>query len=101
MNTEYNTFIGRLGKNPDLRYTPKKEAVCYLSVAVDKTDSDKPDWKRVIVWGKQAELCNLYLAKGKEIFVQGQNRVREYQDKDGNLRSIEEVKARLVGFSNL
>ncbi len=101
MNSEYHTFLGRLGKNPDLRYTAKSEPVCYLSVAIDKLNEDQPEWKRVVVWGKQAELCNLYLDKGQEVFVQGRNSLREYQDKDGNKKSIEEVRARLIGFSNL
>lgn len=94
-------IIGRLGKNPDLRYTAKSEPVCYLSVAIDQVNTDSPAWKRVIVWGKQAELCNLYLTKGKEIFVQGRNYTREFKDNEGNLKSIEEVRARLIGFSNL
>ncbi len=101
MEKQYEVFMGRLGKKPDLRYTPKREAVCYLSVAVNKNEDDKPDWKRVIVWGKQAELCSVQLNKGSELFVQGQKRVREYEDKEGNKRSIEEVKARLIGFSNV
>ncbi|MBT3236870.1 MAG: single-stranded DNA-binding protein [Bdellovibrionales bacterium] len=100
-NQSYELFMGRLGKNPDLRYTKKKEPVCYLSVAVNKDNSEKPDWKRVLVWGKQAEICNLKLTKGKEIFVQGRTNIREYQDDEGNKRSITEVNARLVGFSNL
>lgn len=101
MNSEHHTFLGRLGKNPDLRYTAKSEPVCYLSVAVDSLNDAQTDWKRVVVWGKQAELCNLYLTKGKEVFVQGRNSLREYQDKDGNKKSIEEVRARLIGFPNL
>lgn len=101
MSTTYKTFLGRLGKDPDLRYTPKREAVCYLSVAINNKEQEETVWKKVIVWGKQAELCNLYLKKGKEVFVQGQNNVREFTDKLGNLRSVEEVKARLIGFSNL
>ena len=101
MEGTYEIFLGRLGVNPDLRYTAKSEAVCALSVAVDQKDRDKPVWKRVVVWGKQAELCNLYLKKGHEVFVQGQNKVREFEDKRGILRSVEEVKAQLIGFSNL
>jgi len=101
MEKQYDLFFGRLGRNPDLRYTPSQKAVCYLSIAVNKPGEERPDWKRVVVWGKQAELCSVQLKKGSELFVQGQNQEREFEDKEGNLRKINEVNARLVGFSNL
>ena len=101
MTTDNELFIGRLGKNPDLRYTQKREPICFLSVAAKTADPNNPLWKRVIVWGKQAELASLYLKKGSEIFVQGQNQIREYRDKNKQMKEIEEVKARLIGFSNL
>jgi len=88
MTTGYELFIGRLGKNPDLRYTQKREPICFLSVAAKTSDPEKPLWKRVIVWGKQAELASLYLKKGHEVFVQGQNQVREYKDKDDQIQKI-------------
>lgn len=100
MENTYEIFMGRLGVNPELRYTKKQEPVCSLSVAVDQKDTDKPDWKRVIVWGKQAELCNLYLKKGKEVFVQGRMQSREFKDREGELRSVTEWNARLIGFPN-
>jgi single-strand DNA-binding protein len=101
MDKPFEVFFGRLGRNPDLRYTPKQTPVCYLSLAVSKNGLVPPDWKRVIVWGKQAETCNLYLKKGAEVFVHGQSQLREFKDREGNIREIEEVKARLVGFSSL
>lgn len=101
MNEQYELYVGRIGKNPELRYTKKQTAVCNLSLALDKKEGEETIWKRVIVWGKQAELCNLYLKKGSELFVQGQTQVRNFRDHDGNERNIEEINARLVGFSNL
>ena len=101
MNTDKQLFIGRLGIKPDLRYTSKSEAVCYLAVAINKEGSDKAEWRRVIDWGKQAELCNMYLDKGKEVFVQGRMVNRPYKDSDGIERVANEVKASLIGFSNL
>ena len=101
MNPDYELYVGRLGKKPDLRYTPKKTAVCNLSIALENRDGEATIWKRVIVWGKQAELCSLYLKKGSELFVQGQTKMRSYRDNEGNERNIEEVNARLIGFSNL
>jgi single-strand DNA-binding protein len=94
-------FIGRLGKNPELRYTQKQKPVCYLSVAVNKEAEKKTEWNRVVIWGKQAELANQYLKKGNEVFVQGRKEVKFYDGKDGEMKSYEEVNARLIGFSNL
>lgn len=66
-------FLGRLRKNPELRYTRKQEPVCRLSVAVPMEGSDKPYWHKVVVWGKQAELCQVFLGKGTQVFVQAGN----------------------------
>lgn len=94
-------FIGRLGRNPDLRYTKNQKAVCYLSVAETNEKDKQTVWHKVVVWGKQAELCNLYLQKGKEVFVQGKRELKEFMTSEGNLKKYEEVKADLIGFSNL
>ena len=94
-------FIGRLGKNPELKYTKKQQAVCYLSVAVNNEVEQKTEWNRVVVWGKQAELANQYLKKGNEVFVQGRKEVKFYNGNDGEMKSYTEVNARLIGFSNL
>lgn len=101
MEQAMETFFGRLGRDPELKYTPKGKAVCYLSVAVNKSNDERPDWKRVVVWEKQAELCSVQLRKGGEIFVQGQSQKKEFTTKEGEQKSYEEVNARLVGFTNL
>ncbi len=71
MNVKYEIYYGRLGRDPELEYTVGPKAVCTLSVAVPTKINDKPDWKKVVVWGRQAELCKVQLKKGSEIFVQG------------------------------
>jgi single-strand DNA-binding protein len=100
MNDEQNIFLGRLGKKPDLRYTQKSEPVCYLSVAINTEKQESAEWKRVIVWGRQAELCQLYLDKGKKVFVQGRINDRIYKDDKGIDRISKEVRATLIGFPN-
>ncbi len=61
-------FMGRLGVNPELKYTPSQKAICELSVAVMHREGHTL-WKKVVVWGRQAELCPLYLKKGyRKIF---------------------------------
>ncbi|PIK13526.1 single-stranded DNA-binding protein [Halobacteriovorax sp. JY17] len=101
MNTNImQLFVGRLGKEPDLRYTKNKKAVCHLSIATTN-DEKKIIWNKVVVWGKQAELCSLYLKKGKEVFVQGYKEIREFTTNDGEVKEYEEITASLIGFPNL
>ena len=101
MDKKMELFIGRLGQNPDLRYTPKQTPVCLLSIAIDKIGEGGPIWKRVVVWGKQAELCSVQLKKVAELFVHGRNEVKTFTNKQGEQKTLEEIHARLVGFSNL
>lgn len=94
-------FIGRLGQNPELRYTRNQEAVCRLNVAVPVEGSEKPYWYKVVVWGKQAELCQVFLGKGIQVFVQGHRTFREHQLESGEIKKYEEITADKVGFINL
>ena len=69
---------GRLGKNPDLSYTKKLEPVCELVLTESIEGQEKPQWHKVIVWGKQAEICTVHLKTGSTLFVRGRNIEREY-----------------------
>jgi single-strand DNA-binding protein len=91
-------MMGRLGKNPELKYTAKQEPVCYFSLAHNSIDSEQTDWHNVVVWGKQAESCSMYLKKGQPVFVQGQIKQREYTNKHGEKKYYTEFKADTVGF---
>jgi single-strand DNA-binding protein len=90
--------FGRLGQNPELKYTTKSEPVCTFSVAENIDGSDSPVWHRVVVWGKQAESCQVFLKKGNQVFVRGHKNVREFTDRSGNPREYEEIKAYSVGI---
>jgi single-strand DNA-binding protein len=90
---------GRLGQNPDLKYTRRQEPVCYFSVAEKVKGSDKPLWHKVIVWGRQAEGCKAILSKGTEVFVRGRIFDREFKNEKGELKKYKEVNADLVGFT--
>lgn len=94
-------FLGRLGKEPELRYTKNSKPVCYLSVATSDLVEQKTVWNKVVVWGKQAELCNVYLKKGKEVFIQGHREIKEFVTNEGENKRFEQINASLVGFSNL
>ncbi|HLE12844.1 MAG: hypothetical protein A2504_00415 [Bdellovibrionales bacterium RIFOXYD12_FULL_39_22] len=101
MENKEQIYLGRLGKNPELQYTMNNKAVCYLAVAINKKgegDINKTEWMRVVVWGKQAEICPLFLKKGYEVFVHGTARVREFINKAGEKKQYEEISARLIGF---
>jgi single-strand DNA-binding protein len=99
MNTQRRLLIhGRLGKNPELRYTAKQEPVCYFTVAHNIEGTEIAQWHNVVVWGKQAENCSVSLKKGAPVFVQGQINRREYTNKAGEKKTYTEFKADTVGF---
>jgi len=103
MNNTNETFLGRLGKEPELAYTPKQKAVCTLSVAVNHKvgEDENTEWVKVKVWERQAELCKVQLKKGSQIFVNGKREKKEFTNKDGKHVVYNEVNAQLVGFSNV
>lgn len=99
------TIVGHLGRDPELRYTPQGTAVCNFSVATtekrkDKTGEmqDQTTWFRVSVWGRQAEVANQYLTKGKQVYIEGRLRQEEYTDKEGKVRASLEVMATDLQF---
>lgn len=98
-------LVGRLGQNPEVRYTAGGTAVANFSVATNESWMDKSgqkqertEWHRVVVWGKLAELCNQYLTKGREVFVEGRLQTRDWQDKNGQARQTTEIQAQTVQF---
>lgn len=94
------TLIGRLGKDPELQYTPSGKAVCKFSIATSKkySDQEKTTWHNIVVWNKLGELCNQYLVKGREVYVEGEIDNRQWTDKDGNKRVSPEVIGLTVQF---
>lgn len=98
-------ILGRLGQDPEMKFIPNGSAVCNFSLAtteswVDKSGQkqERTEWHRVVVWGKLAELCNQYLAKGRQAFVEGKLQTRSWDDKDGNKRYTTEILASTVQF---
>ena len=98
-------LIGNLGADPEVRFTGGGQSVATLRMATterwqDKSGqkSERTEWHRVIVWGKQAELCKEYLSKGRSIYVEGRIQTREWTDKDGNKRYTTEVVAQRIQF---
>ena len=98
-------LLGRLGQDPELKYTPGGSPVCNFSLATTESWTDKSgqkqektEWHRIVVWGKLAELCNQYLAKGRQAFLEGRLQTRDWTDKDGNKRYTTEILASTVQF---
>ena len=95
------TYFGRLGKDPELKYTKNQEAICLFSIAVNRVEEEVPIWKRIVAWGKQAELCSVHIRKGNEVFVHGQNKISKFIGRDGEEKSIEEISLKTIGFVNI
>lgn len=93
-------FIGRLGKDPEVRYTPSGDPVCNISLAVGKKWKDKQSgetkeqttWVNLAFWGKTAELLGQYAKKGSQLRVNGEYSVRKWQDKEGRDVYTTEIK---------
>lgn len=93
-------LIGRLGQDPDIRYTQNNTAVANLSLATSQRYKDKQgewkettEWHRVVAWDKLAEIAEEYLGKGSQIYVEGPIQTRKWEDKQGNDRYTTEIKA--------
>ena len=88
-------FIGRLGKDPEVRFTASGEAICNFSIAVGwKTkDKDGTEWVRITSFGKLAGICGDYLKKGSQVFIAGRMTTRKWANKDGVDQYTTEVVA--------
>ena len=93
-------LIGRLTKDPELSYTQSQTALCKFTVAVDRQSKEEKtaDFIRIVVWGKQAENCDRYLYKGKQVAVNGRIQTGSYKDKSGNTVYTTDVIANNVEF---
>jgi single-strand DNA-binding protein len=98
-------LVGNLGRDPEVRFTGGGRAVAKFPVATSETWNDaegsrqeRTEWHNIVVWGKQAETCGQYLQKGRQVYIEGSIRTRQYDDKEGNKRYITEVQAQRVQF---
>jgi single-strand DNA-binding protein len=91
-------LIGRLTKDPELRYTATGTAVCTFTLAVDRQKKDEADFIPIVTWKKIAESCGKYLVKGRLVAVCGRIQVRNYENKEGKRRYVTEVIGDEVKF---
>src|SRR5215831_3001582 len=96
-------LVGNLGANPEMRFTQGGQAVANLRIATTERWTDKngqrqeaTEWHRVVVWGKQAEIVGQYLTKGRQVYVEGRIRTRQWQDQQGQKRYTTEIVAQNV-----
>lgn len=106
MSWHQTIIVGNLGGDPELRYLQSGRAVCNFSVAVSERWRDrqteeqreKTTWYRVAVWGNQAETCNTYLSRGRQVMVIGNVQARGYVNNNGEAAASLELTARDVRF---
>lgn len=98
-------LIGRLGQNPEMRYSQSQMAICTLNLATNRRAKDasgnwvdQTEWHRVVTFGSMAENCNKFLQKGRQVYVEGRMQTRKWQDKNGIDRYTTEVVAENVTF---
>ena len=96
-------LMGRLTRDPEVRYTPTGKVVCQFTVAVDRPfmsqdGQREADFIPVVIWGKSAELCGNSLTKGQRVLVEGRLQIRSYDAKDGSKRWVTEVIANSFEF---
>lgn len=93
-------LIGRLGKDPEMRFTPSGKAVTNFTLATNENWTDqsgerqeRTEWHRIVTWGKLAENCAKLLSKGKQVYIEGRLQTRQWDDRDGNKRNTTEIVA--------
>lgn len=93
-------LIGRLGADPEVRYSQDGAMVVNFRMATDESYKNKQgekvsktEWHRIVVFGRLAEICGNYLVKGALVFIEGKLQTRTWDDKDGNKRSVTEIVA--------
>lgn len=92
--------IGHLGKDPEMRFTPSGRPVTTFSVAVSRSwntaDGERrseTEWFNIVAWGNLAEICNQYLHKGQQVYIEGRLQTRNWEDKEGKRHTSVEVVA--------
>jgi single-strand DNA-binding protein len=99
-------LVGRLGRDPEMKYTSGGKPFCRFSIATDDSWTDKgsgekqqrTEWHSLVAWDRTAEICNQYLQKGSQVYIEGSLQTREWDDKEGVKRKTTEINVRDVTF---
>lgn len=94
-------LVGRLGKDPEVKYTNNGSPVAKFTIATDEVFKDRAgeqqkhtEWHNIVAWNRLAEICGEYLTKGKQVYIEGNIRSRQWEDQSGNKRTTYEIIAR-------
>ena len=96
--------IGNLGRDPEMHYTPSGQSVTSFSVATNRKfttggeQREETDWFNISAWGRLSELCNQYLTKGQQVYLEGRLHLRSYEGRDGQTRWVNEITLTDVQF---
>ena len=98
MSVNKAILVGRLGRDPETRYTSGGQAVCNFTLATDEGYRDRAgerqkrtEWHRIVLWGKLAEIAQQYLKKGMLVYLEGRIQTRQWDDREGNKRTTTEI----------
>ena len=93
-------LLGHLGKDPELSYVASGQSLAKFTMATNRSYKDKngelkeeTEWHNIVAWGKTGEICAQYLSKGRQAYIEGHIRSRNWEDKDGNKRTTVEIVA--------
>ena len=93
-------LIGNLGRDPEVRYTPSGTAVANFSLATTENwtnregeKQSRTEWHRIEAWGRLGEICGEYLAKGRQVYIEGSLQTDEWEDQEGNKRQTTKIRA--------
>lgn len=96
-------LIGRLGADPEVRYTQSGTAVANFNIATTEQwtnkeggKEEKTEWHRIAAWKRLAEICEKYLTKGKLVYIEGKLRTRSWEDRDGVKHYVTEIVAQTM-----
>jgi single-strand DNA-binding protein len=96
-------LVGRLGRDPETRYTASGQQVCNFTMATDESFKDRSgerqkrtEWHRIVMWGRLAEIAQQYLKRGSQIYLEGRIQTRQWDDRSGNKRTTTEIVANVM-----
>lgn len=99
LNINFCIIGGRVGKNPELRYTKTGTAVAEVSLATnDPSNTDNTLWHNLVIWGKNAENTCKFIKKGSEVLIEGYNKPEKYTAKDGTKKNKHSINVNKITF---
>lgn len=103
MSVNKAILVGRLGRDPESRFTSSGQQVCNFTLATDESFKDRAgerqkrtEWHRIVLWGRLAEISQQYLKRGTQVYIEGRIQTRQWDDRSGNKRTTTEIIANVM-----